>query len=680
MAEIKSFREYIEEKGVIEEAYKRTRNGKSIADALKTGRERMQAQAAEPEEASAASAAQAAEPEVASAASSAKAAEPEVASAASSAQAAELPDNVDKIDISTPIDLKIDYSLPPDEIRKKLRVQCDKIKNTFNNLERLLTAEGFNKAKDKPGLPMNVIGDTSLAMVKTDFDKDWNDHIEKYRQTKENAKRTKTLMSKRSSQEEKDKSFEELKDKDNVGYRQKSLNKVTEEPVKEESAEASVALNEASINILEKKKAFLDSLRAIPKVFKTTSELSSGTRNKYSADNILTTTERKYDGVIGRHLKKDDEKTSVYGIGGENDTQFSDKMYNRFLNDARSIIYKERPLGLSYLNRAEKKLEKYENSAKYIKVSDESYASEIFKDLYRAFSVLTYIGANIKTLIKEYQKSINKIKEEIKIKDAKNVKFLDSTNAQKALDNQEERIRRREQTAHNVADTVTNNGEHIETEKIQKEKEKESAKIKKEEVNDYDEIKGLAAKEFKKLSKYGETEEFNNKRIADECNKLLASIEGISSSTRDQKKLKKLSNSGWEVEKDENGMLLPISNLVNQKKAKAIALYVFLDKLDKLKAYSQSSDFRKYANSNFERWFTRAMRKLDKVSAESILRKVLQRVGGTLPNDAKQKPASADENAETSAAKDFNGEEPEKSTNQPTNIYAYALQKAKDNK
>lgn len=593
MKEIKSFREYILEKSLLGEDDKETDIGETSAEEDKVnGNSSSTSNETENSESS-----------------------EETASEPKSANTKP----VQGMAATTNFSLKLKSSKPV-EVRAQLNSQLEQLKMTFDRLDDLITARNIIDQKgDK--VPINIMGGNDTFLIaKNEWLSKWNEMIKSRRTTREKVAAVETLKKRaftKSQKEKRDEAYEKL--------------------TKEEVSENSEVLNEFSVNIAEKKKAFLDSLKSmVSRPFSSASELATG-KNKYAADRVLTTA-------------KENSEDGVYGIGESDETEFAEKMYNKFVKDARAIILKDKALGLAYLKSAEKKLKKYNNPNYYIKGSDSAYASDISRDLYRANSTLESIGYRLRELLANYRASLNKISQEIEIKDAKNQEALNSTNAEKARSNYEIR-------------------------KVKASENKEKVNEVKEKIKE--KIADPAKEKIKsKYNTYQEIRDFHAELSKNTYNVLTNNFKNIT-----EKKFK-FENVKEELAKVET--YLKSSKKDKEKLARVAALSVFARYYTKLLDIQNSSNKNKWPDiKDFLKTAARKEAKSFRIGADpdDALEAVKENISRieSLINDAN--PSKKDEtnvsvkpgSSTKAGARDFKDSEPAV----PSDIYSYALQKAK---
>ena len=344
-----------------------------------------------------------------------------------------------------------------DELENMLMV----LERTFNRaLKRdlYLTAEDF-KPKDfdvklnqkNSGAYLNLTNSNSLKIIKNNWE---SENLNLLKQAKEAHKAKQNI--------------DVLKQKGLFLYKGK---KVTFDELKK-AAERGEVVPEAIKRLIEKEKQknsqnqtkpqndeiqeeFIEEGigRKIRDLFKTTGEISSGIGNRFSPRNIISTADK---GPQAYRKDEHGERIGIYRI----DSNYLEKIYTRFLSSGESIIGKEIKDGQVYLNRAKANIEKYRN-LRYVG-DDNRYLSEISRDLFRALSVATSIGYSLRTLLKSYQNTLNKISEEFGLRKVKDEKALESLDAGTAIEKIQQKISKKEVVGpHNRADYITGNGKTL---------------------------------------------------------------------------------------------------------------------------------------------------------------------------------------------------------------------------
>ena len=237
--------------------------------------------------------------------------------------------------------------------------------------------------------------------------------------------------------------------------------------------------------------------RKIRDLFKTTGEISSGIGNRFSPRNIISTADK---GPQAYRKDEHGERIGIYRI----DSNYLEKIYTRFLSSGESIIGKEIKDGQVYLNRAKANIEKYRN-LRYVG-DDNRYLSEISRDLFRALSVATSIGYSLRTLLKSYQNTLNKISEEFGLRKVKDEKALESLDAGTAIEKIQQKISKKEVVRpHNRADYITGNGKALNDADARKNAENAESEANKQMSEQATKIMNLARDYFVSKVKFSNT-------------------------------------------------------------------------------------------------------------------------------------------------------------------------------
>lgn len=541
------------------------------------------------------------------------------------------------LDVVTNFTLKLSNG-SPDNVRQQLNTKFEQLKKTFDSLDDIITAKQLNNVNSiqdkKQKAAINILGGSeTFTSVRDAWLDEWNKMIKSRRDNKQKVSDIETIRKKAFTQGQRDKADE-------------AYQRLTKEDLDED------VLNEGPINIM---KAFGDWTN---RKLSTGSQLSTG-QNRFSAPSVLTTA-------------KERSKEGVYDAGEDSSkSSFANKMYSNFVADARAIIAKDKKLGMSYLTAAGKKLKRYNNPNYFIKGTDSAFAEEISRDLYRANSTLESIGYRLRQLLTGYKDSLNKLSKEIEISDAKNQEALTSTNAKKAKD--------RYELKKATFDKKQKEREEKEAEeKKQADLENTREQERKNKINTaYSILRDYAFEDFDKYTPEG-SEYYGTDRLAKLGNKIIEEIKSSSSKI-------------WRTTDSENK-----GNLFKQKQARALAFYVLVSNLDKIKKLCNNSVyFENQKKELFNKWLEQAFEKVGELNNSRVItlaKNKLPRENSFLKDTSKKvatvakklgksliKDKKTEEPAEpgtgTDGAKDFKDSEPAA----PANIYDYALQKAKRN-
>lgn len=503
-----------------------------------------------------------------------------------------------------------------------LELQISRLRYSFENLTNIINAKRLivkteNSLKDKGILgstPLNITHSKTFESIKSNWEDNWNKYIEKFRANKKAADSITKMMS--GSLKSRRKSAEEFSD---AMKKSNERSEVDSENIEE------------AFDILKR------GFKTLSRPFTTTAELSSGIKNKFNATNVLTQAQKKVGGV--------------YGIDNTEANNFADQMLKKYISDADAIIQKNSSIGLRYLNSAEKKLKKFKDIRRYIKdISDNAYLGNISSDIYRAYAHLQYIGTNLENLMNNYNNSLEKLNKEIEAQNRKQIDILGSKNAEKAIGRyQEDEAKRKENLEKiNVATSKVKTGlsnlVSSSTGKISDYRE-ERRKIEDEQKETYENVK---AEFISYLNK--------NRLEAKTLNDLLAEIDNLNK-TR--------------ISKD-------------RRLDKAKALYIVFTKLDKINSEIKSRTLLpKIKEKIFSKGYKESLKAFD--NCEDDYTALLDTLKEKIESDKKaienssvngksngKKPDTAQNQSSTAAvnfAKDFDSE--------PKTIYAYAVQKAK---
>jgi len=503
-----------------------------------------------------------------------------------------------------------------------LELQISRLRYSFENLTNIIKAKRLivkteNSLKDKGVLgstPLNITHSKTFESIKSNWEDDWNKNIEKFRANKKAADSVTKMMS--GSLKSRRKSAEDFSD---------AMKKL-----KEDSEVDSENIEEA-FDILKR------GFKTLSRPFTTTAELSSGIKNKFNTTNVLTQAQKKVGGV--------------YGIDNTEANNFADQMLKKYISDADAIIQKNSSIGLRYLNSAEKKLKKFKDIRRYIKdISDSAYIRNISSDIYRAYAHLQYIGTNLENLMNNYNNSLEKLNKEIEAQNRKQIDILGSKNAEKAVDRYHEDEARRKENLEKINVTTNkiktglSNLVSSSTGKISDSRE-ERRKIEDGQKETYENVKSEFISYLNK-----------NRLETKTLNDLLAEIDNLNK-TR--------------ISKD-------------RRLDKAKALYVVFTKLDKINSEIKSRTLLpKIREKIFSKGYKESLKAFDNCEDDytallNVLKEKIESDKKAIENSSangktNDKPADITKRQSSTAAvnfaKDFDSE--------PKSIYAYAVQKAK---
>lgn len=313
-----------------------------------------------------------------------------------------------------------------DELDKKAKLT----RRTYEGLDKFIDSDFDDKngRVDNPNTMFNITARKSFKTIFDNWYKEYSSRIESQKKNRENVADVNELKDRskldlllhKSSREAQAKARENLQNR----YPEKK-----DEPQQELKTEETI-----------------DEAFRIRNPFATSSELASGLRNRYSSDRVLTSIARSKAGRETDRLGKkgvygDLEKGT--GILGKSALA---RMKEKYEDNARAIIAKQKNIGLSYLKRAEKNINDYKIKKKYLRnITDEEYLSNISADLNRAMSVLTDIGRDLQNLMNEYDRSLHKISGELSTQDTKNEKYITGLNAHQAISNYDAKMAKKDQ-------------------------------------------------------------------------------------------------------------------------------------------------------------------------------------------------------------------------------------------
>ena len=372
-----------------------------------------------------------------------------------------------------------------DELDKKAKLT----RRTYEGLDKFIDSDFDDKngRVDNPNTMFNITARKSFKTIFDNWYREYSSRIESQKKNRENVADVNELKDRskldlllhKSSREAQAKARENLQNR----YPEKK-----DEPQQELKTEETI-----------------DEAFRIRNPFATSNELASGLRNRYSSDRVLTSIARSKAGRETDRLGKkgvygDLEKGT--GILGKSALA---RMKEKYEDNARAIIAKQKNIGLSYLKRAEKNINDYKIKKKYLRnITDEEYLSNISADLNRAMSVLTDIGRDLQNLMNEYDRSLHKISGELSAQDAKNEKYITGLNAHQAISKYDARMAKKDQKE----------GEKQEAEDIEKGKAAEREEFHKaivdavqKEIDEAKEVDKKAAIYF--LNELGKVESFN---------------------------------------------------------------------------------------------------------------------------------------------------------------------------
>lgn len=374
-----------------------------------------------------------------------------------------------------------------DELDKKAKLT----RRTYEGLDKFIDSDFDDKngRADNPNTMFNITARKSFKTIFDNWYKEYSSRIENQKENREDVARINNIMKggifKSKAQKE-----SEAEDRNNLAKRF---------PIKKKTD------NTSNGQAALKTEETIDEAFRIRNPFATSSELASGLRNRYSSDRVLTSIARSKAGRETDRLGKkgvygDLEKGT--GILGKSALA---RMKEKYEDNARAIIAKQKNIGLSYLKRAEKNINDYKIKKKYLRnITDEEYLSNISADLNRAMSVLTDIGRDLQNLMNEYDRSLHKISGELSAQDTKNEKYITGLNAHQAISNYDAKMAKKDQKE----------GEKQEAEDIEKGKAAEREEFHKaivdavqKEIDEAKEVDKKAAIYF--LNELGKVESFN---------------------------------------------------------------------------------------------------------------------------------------------------------------------------
>ena len=315
-----------------------------------------------------------------------------------------------------------------DELDKKAKLT----RRTYEGLDKFIDSDFDDKngRVDNPNTMFNITARKSFKTIFDNWYREYSSRIEGQKENREDVARINNIMKggifKSKAQKE-----SEAEDRNNLAKRF---------PIKKETD------NTSNGQAALKTEETIDEAFRIRNPFATSSELASGLRNRYSSDRVLTSIARSKAGRETDRLGKkgvygDLEKGT--GILGKSALA---RMKEKYEDNARAIIAKQKNIGLSYLKRAEKNINDYKIKKKYLRnITDEEYLSNISADLNRAMSVLTDIGRDLQNLMNEYDRSLHKISGELSAQDAKNEKYITGLNAHQAISKYDARMTKKDQ-------------------------------------------------------------------------------------------------------------------------------------------------------------------------------------------------------------------------------------------
>ena len=488
MAEIKSFREYIIEKGILNE---------EKPGWAKDAYDKLAERDAEPEAS------------ITPAASSSNASkvekQEEVSSNASKVEKQEetkKPATSDELNYTPSHPLAVidsGFTTNPEgdspvaqvqDLKNKLKVLEDTYKffetGEVNEVDKFTSVkykdENVGKLpKDQNFLPLDLTNKTSLAMYEESFKTTWRKNIESWRETHKNVERINTLNlpwynPKSWSAEKREKVVNELiRSKDAGAITPEALkryidyinsNKLEEKDAKEiekitgEDLESSEEVKEEEFNYSDEliNERVIDILKlaaqragnvlknapsAIGKAvtsnpFKLGSDLAAGDGNKYTADKIFTTakwskegrradSEDKVKGGLGNIFN--DNKSGVYGI----DKEFFNNMKTKYVKNAMNIVYKELSFAKPFLTKAKTMIEDREVRHKLVG-SDVKYIQRLSGELYGAYQAMRKVGSLLKQNALNYKKALDELLYEYEATEKKAERKMKSLDAETAVE------------------------------------------------------------------------------------------------------------------------------------------------------------------------------------------------------------------------------------------------------
>lgn len=302
--------------------------------------------------------------------------------------------------------------------------------NTYRNLDQYVT-HYVKKAENKiEAKGLDITHGRSFAREEAE----WKEEFEKLKPSAEEYleifNKIKDLNKFRIFRSEKRKEHEK-----------KLYNELLAKGLRTEDAEPSDdIISESPIDLIRNLRYKTTSRRPrLSNPFKTTSELSTGTGNKFNAKRALTTLEKS------RKYSSDDNKLQADATGTTSRT-YSDALNDyvkdltaKYMKDGRAIISKEQKDGVSYLNRATAQLDKYNKYNRWIK-DPSNYITNIAIDVKRSMSIVQSIGRYLERLIQEYHDALYSITNELKVRSRKTENADNDLNATSTLRKAQTRI------------------------------------------------------------------------------------------------------------------------------------------------------------------------------------------------------------------------------------------------
>ena len=335
-----------------------------------------------------------------------------------------------------------------DELNKKIELLSD----TYHDLDQYLTHkitrvdddQQTRKESKFETLHLDITHGKSFPEEQEEWKKEFDIIRDNAKNTVERYNKIKDLGKKLPFRTQKRKEHEKeiynslMKDK---SIPQKNKDDKEEKPI-EDSIIFDKILLESPIDLIRRVKYRTTSNPLQPRLtnpFRTSSEISTGLGNRFSADRALSSLETK------KKYRTGEAKSDATGSGTTR--LYSDESVNNFLKDlnakyqnaGRAIISKERKLGISYLNRARATIDKYLKYNRWIK-DPTNYITNIATDVHRSLSIAQSIGGYIERLIQEYRNSLNSITDELKIREKKTKEANTDLNASSTLERAQNRL------------------------------------------------------------------------------------------------------------------------------------------------------------------------------------------------------------------------------------------------
>lgn len=526
-----------------------------------------------------------------------------------------------------------------------------KIKGNSNQNKEDTTQEPLvskNKSSEpitSSNLPLNVTGGESIYSIVRDFKKKWNAAI--------NDARTRKLILQR---------FQTLKHPGIIN-RYKTQKNAAEDILK------SGLVKDEQNYFTSEKEGLLNEI-----ILRTSGEIASGIGNKYNTSKILKkTTHGNLENIMNIN----------------NDTINS--IRDKYRDEAFKIIKKDIGYSINYYNAAVKKLNRYKSLTTYLPkgLNDKAYLNNIFDTFMQAIGSITRIGSNLRSLNTECSNAVNRIYNELVYQDTENRENIPSHDNQVALNkfvNKEYKRKAKEQKR--LLKKAEKDAE-----------EKETLNYKEGLQKQLDEIK-LKKKAMSDLTKDYILDSISGARKNDRkyINSDLA-LRIASDAEEDNKNFKTATNK-YEIKLE----------VPDKKRASAIASSVLLNLIQQhpntLNKMVFGDNPKEDLETVFDDYFNEAYKNLNNKSVKEFNKDTLdklnnskketsskqKKIGQTISDTTSAKKKAGNllsktiENVGKSSvnsnrvamAKDFDGEAPESSDEpQPKNIFDYAVQKAK---